>query len=88
MPATLETTVHDMKTHFSQYAASLLAGDVDEIVVKNRTVPTLRVVRYVEPEPSGLSFGLLADDPRAEIDYGALGALDAEIAAEMLGGAA
>lgn len=44
MPAVLETTVHDMKTHFSQYSAELLAGKYDEIIVKRRATPTLRIL--------------------------------------------
>lgn len=58
MPATFETTVHDMKTHFSQYSADLVAGKYDEIVVKNRTQPTLRVTRYEDSMQPGLKFGV------------------------------
>lgn len=57
MPVIMETTVHKMKTNFSKYAAGLLDGTYDEIVVKNRTVPTLRILRYTAPEGGGLEFG-------------------------------
>ena len=58
MPTVFETTVHDMKTRFSQYSAELLAGKYDEILVKNRTTPTLRIIPY-EPRPAeGLKFGI------------------------------
>lgn len=57
MPAIKETTVHDMKTNFSKYAARLLDGTYDEIVVKNRTVPTLRILPYTAPEDQRLEFG-------------------------------
>lgn len=58
MPTTFETTVHDMKTHFSQYSADLIAGKCDEIVVKNRTQPTLRILRYEDSVRPGLTFGV------------------------------
>ena len=58
MPAVLETTVHDMKTRFSQYSAELLAGKYDEIVVKNRTKPTLRILPYEPRAEEGLKFGI------------------------------
>lgn len=58
MPAVLETTVHDMKTRFSQYAAELLSGKYDEIVVKNRTTPTLRILPYEPQATEGLKFGI------------------------------
>lgn len=58
MAVTLDTTVHDMKTHFSQYSADLLAGKYDEIVVKNRTQPTLRILRYEDSVRPGLAFGV------------------------------
>lgn len=58
MPAILETTVHDMKTRFSQYSAELLAGKYDEIIVKNRTTPTLRIVPYEPRNSEGLTFGI------------------------------
>lgn len=57
MPAIKETTVHDMKTNFSKYAAELLDGTYDEIVVKNRTVPTLRILPYEKQPAQGLEFG-------------------------------
>ena len=58
MPTIKETTVHDVKTHFSQYASQLLSGVFDEIVVKNRTVPTLRIIRYEEPRKETLRYGI------------------------------
>lgn len=58
MPIIKETTVHDMKTNFSKYAAGLLDGTYDEIVVKNRTVPTLRVLPYSSEPKRGLNLGL------------------------------
>lgn len=57
MPVIKETTVHDLKTNFSKFAADLLDGTYDEIIVKNRTVPTLRIIRYSTPETPGLEFG-------------------------------
>lgn len=53
-----ETTVHDMKTNFSRYASALLDGTYDEIVVKNRTTPTLRVLPYRKPTGRILRFGM------------------------------
>lgn len=53
-----ETTVHDMKTNFSKYAAELLDGTYDEIIVKNRTTPTLRIQRYKDSDSGGLKPGL------------------------------
>ena len=58
MPAILETTVHEMKTRFSQYSAALLDGTYDEIVVKNRTTPTLRILPYEPHDAAGLRFGI------------------------------
>lgn len=58
MPVVKEVTVHDMKTHFSQYASNLLDGTFDEIIVKNRTVPTLRILPYSSSETRGLQFGV------------------------------
>lgn len=58
MPAVLETTVHDMKTRFSQYSAELLAGKYDEIIVKKRTTPTLRILPYEPRAVEGLTFGI------------------------------
>ena len=80
MPNTKETTVYDMKTHFSKYASELLAGDYDEIVVKNRAVPMLRVIRYEEPPKSGLVFGVAEKRGCAPIDFDLFDALDAEVA--------
>lgn len=57
MPAVLETTVHDMKTYFSQYSAELLAGKYDEIIVKRRATPTLRILPYEPRATEGLTFG-------------------------------
>ena len=83
MTSILETTVHDMKTNFSKYSARLLAGDYDEIIVKNRTVPTLRVTRYEEPKKVGLRFGLARERGASPIDFDLFDALDAEIAADF-----
>lgn len=58
MGAIKETTVHDMKTNFSKYAAELLDGTYDEIIVKNRTTPTLRIQRYEDAPEQGLIIGL------------------------------
>ena len=77
------TTVHDMKTNFSKYSAELLAGTYDEIIVKNRTVPTLRVTRYEEPPKTGLKFGMARERGAAPIDFELFDALDAEIAADF-----
>lgn len=60
MPAIMETTVHDMKTNLSKYAAGLLDGTYDEIVVKNRSTPILRVLPYDAPGSKGLEFGASA----------------------------
>lgn len=60
MPIIKETTVHDMKTNFSKYAADLLDGTYDEIIVKNRTVPTLRILPYSSDLERGLEFGASA----------------------------
>ena len=84
--AALETTVHDMKTNFSKYSAALLAGECDEIIVKNRTVPTLRIVRYEEPRKTGLKLGLAKAEGAAAMDFELFDALDAEIAADFEGG--
>ena len=75
-----ETTVHDMKTHFSQYASELLDGTYDEIVVKNRTVPTLRVIRYEEPKQEGIKFGVAQELGLPPVDLDVFDALDADIA--------
>lgn len=83
MPTVMETTVHDMKTNFSKYSAALLAGDYDEIIVKNRTVPTLRVTRFEEPPKEGLKFGLAKEHGAASIDFDLFDALDDEIAADF-----
>lgn len=80
MPAVMETTVHDMKTHFSQYAEELLAGTYDEIVVKNRTRPTLRVLPYEPPEKTGLRFDVGKELGLPEIDDDYFDELDAEVA--------
>lgn len=58
MPVIKETTVHDMKTHFSRYMAELLDGTYDEVIVRNRSVPTLRVTPYSKVQTQGLDFGV------------------------------
>ena len=83
MPVAMETTVHDMKTHFSQYSAALLAGDYDEIVVKNRTLPILRVTRYEEPQKTGLKLGIAKERGMAPIDFDLFDELDTDIAADF-----
>lgn len=60
MPIIKETTAHDMKTNFSKYATALLDGTYDEIIVKNRAVPTLRVLPYTSEHERGLEFGASA----------------------------
>ena len=79
----METTVHDMKTNFSKYSAALLAGEYDEIIVKNRTVPTLRITRYEEPRKTGLKLGLAKVEGAGAMDLDLFDALDAEIAADF-----
>lgn len=58
MSGVKETTVYDMKTNFSKYAAELLDGTYDEIIVKNRNTPTLRILPYTESNRPGLRYGL------------------------------
>ena len=82
MPAVLETTIHDMKTRFSQYSAELLSGKYDEIVVKNRTTPTLRILPYVPRAAEGLKFGISRErGHRAVSDDWDIHSGDGEIAA-------
>ena len=79
----METTVYDMKTNFSKYAAMLENGEVDEIIVKNRTVPKLRIVRYEEPR-SGIKLGVAKNKPWARnYDDDLFDALDEEILADF-----
>ena len=85
MPAVFETTVHDMKTRFSQYSAELLAGKYDEIVVKNRTTPTLRILPYEPRVSEGLVFGIAQKrGHRAVSDDWDINSGDEEVA-EMFG---
>ena len=55
--ALLETTVHDMKTHFSRYCAELAAGEYDGIVVRNRNSWAVKLTRLEEP-PTGVVYGI------------------------------
>lgn len=80
MPAIKETTVHDMKTHFSHYAEELLNGTYNEIVVKNRTKPTLRILPYTPPEQTGIKFGVAKELGLPAADMDVFDALDSEIA--------
>ncbi len=79
MPPTKETTVHDMKTHFSQYAAELLDGTYGEIIVKNRTKPMLRILPYEPPAHGGLRLDLAKELDLPPIDYDLFDALDADV---------
>ena len=81
MPVVKETTVHDMKTHFSHYASELLDGTYDEIVVKNRSTPTLRILRYEPPKEEGLQFGTAQKLGFLAVDLDAFDALDADVSA-------
>lgn len=75
-----ETTVHDMKTHFSQYAAELANGTYGEIIVKNRTTPILRIIPYEKPKQGGLKLGVAKELGLPPIDMDAFFEMDKEIA--------
>ena len=80
MPAVKETTVHDMKTHFSQYAEELLDGTYGEIIVKKRTTPILRITPYEQPREGGLRLGVARELGLPPIDMDAFFEMDKEIA--------
>ena len=74
-----ETTVHDMKTHFSQYATQLRDGTYDEIIVKNRATPILRVLPYEQEPQGGLKVGIARELGQPLVDLDAFDAMDEEI---------
>lgn len=77
--AALETTVHDFKTHLSQYGRELSDGTYDEIIIKNRSTPVWRLTRCEEPKQGGLKLGIARELGLPPIDMDAFFAMDKEI---------